>query len=280
MRRWWSRYRLLVINDRTFEERFSIRLTRMNVLLLSLGAFVIVAGVVVVAFIFTPLKKMVPGYGDQGLRRYALRSTQLADSLSRALAMQEDHLENIRRVLTGEIAPDSAAQLRPLATLPGAADLKPSTSDSLLREQVQREAAYDLSGDAATAGRQGITGMVFFPPLRGVVTQHFDRQQGHLGVDVVTKPDDAVKVALDGTVTMASWTSDGGHVIVVQHANNVLSIYKHNSVLLKKVGDHVKGGEAIAIVGNSGELSDGPHLHFELWYDGEPLDPQRYIVFQ
>jgi murein DD-endopeptidase MepM/ murein hydrolase activator NlpD len=120
----------------------------------------------------------------------------------------------------------------------------------------------------------------FFPPLRGIVTTTFDRSEGHYGIDVVTKADAAVKSCLDGTVTLASWTTDAGHVIQVQHRYNLVSLYKHNSTLLRKVGDRVKAGEAIAIVGNSGELTTGPHLHFELWLNGEPVDPQAYMVFQ
>lgn len=270
-----------MINDGTFEERFSIRLTRMNVLLLSAGTFTVVAAVVTVLIMFTPLRRLVPGYSDQELRQYAFRSTELADSLQRELASHEAWLGNLRGLLTGEVAADSAAQLRTLTDLPGAGDLQASRSDSARRERLGADGAFDVVDDAsASAGRRELEGIVFFPPLRGVVSQAFDPAEGHTGVDVVTKPDDAVKATLDGTVTMASWTSDGGHVIVVQHRNDLVSIYKHNAVLLKKTGDPVKGGEAIAIVGNSGELSDGPHLHFELWLAGQPIDPQRCIVFQ
>ncbi|MFT3884416.1 MAG: M23 family metallopeptidase [Flavobacteriales bacterium] len=113
-----------------------------------------------------------------------------------------------------------------------------------------------------------------------MVTSTYDRQDGHFGVDIVTKADEAVKACLDGTVVLASWTSDAGYVMQVQHGNDLVSVYKHNAVLLKRAGDRVKAGEAIAIVGNSGELTTGPHLHFELWSHGEPLDPQAYMVFK
>lgn len=276
-----SKYRLLLINDRTFEERFSIRLSRINVLLLALGGAFLLSALVTSAIVFTPLKKMVPGYSDHDLRRYALRSTLLADSLARVLPMQEAYVENLRRVLTGEVRPDSAGQLRPVASLPTGNDLRPSRTDSLMRQRMTDEETYSLDPEHAGAGKgRDLPGIVFFPPLRGVVTENYDRPKGHLGVDIVTKPDEAVKAALDGTVVFASWTSDGGHVIQVQHANDLLTIYKHNAVLLKKVGDRVKGGEAIAITGDSGELSDGPHLHFELWMAGNPIDPRQYIVFQ
>lgn len=278
--KWRSKYRLLMINDRTFEERFSIRLTRINVLLLALGAFTLVASIVTLVILYTPLKKLVPGYSDHDLKRFARTSTMMADSLSRVLPLQEEYLDNIRRVLQGEVVVDSAAQLRPVRQVPGAGDLVASPADSALRERLQREVAYDLSDQGSGAGRRELPGIVFFPPLRGLVTEGFDPKNAHYGVDIVTKPDDAVKAALDGTVTLSSWTSDGGHVIVLQHANDLVTVYKHNSVLLKKTGDRVKGGEAIAIVGNSGEQTDGPHLHFELWSAGEVIDPQRHIVFE
>jgi murein DD-endopeptidase MepM/ murein hydrolase activator NlpD len=125
-----------------------------------------------------------------------------------------------------------------------------------------------------------LAGIFFFPPLRGIVTSTFDMKLDHFGVDVVAQANAAVKACLAGTVTLSSWTTDAGHVLQVQHPNDLISIYKHNSVLLKKVGDKVKAGEAIAIVGDSGELTSGPHLHFELWLDGTPVDPQAFMVFQ
>jgi murein DD-endopeptidase MepM/ murein hydrolase activator NlpD len=150
-----------------------------------------------------------------------------------------------------------------------------------MREKVRTDEAYALDGAAAGEGKErGLTGVFFFPPIRGLVTSTYERGSGHFGIDIVTKKDEAVKATLDGTVVLASWTSDGGHVLQVQHRNDLVSVYKHNSVLLKKVGDKVKAGEAIAIVGDSGELTTGPHLHFELWLNGEPIDPQAYMVFK
>lgn len=278
--KWRSKYRLLLINDRTFEERFSVRLTRLNVLLLGVGAFSIVAAVVALTIMYTPLKRFVPGYSDHDLQVFARESTLMADSLARVLPWQELYLANIQRVLRGEATVDSTTRLRPLERVPGATELSASTADSLLRERLRREVAYDISGATDAGGRRELPGIVFFPPLRGLVTEGFDPRNGHHGVDIVTKPDDPVKAALDGTVTLASWTSDGGNVIVLQHANDLVTVYKHNSVLLKEPGDRVKGGEAIAIVGNSGEQSDGPHLHFELWSSGNPVDPARYMAFE
>ncbi|MBL7962853.1 MAG: M23 family metallopeptidase [Flavobacteriales bacterium] len=276
-----SKYRFLVIDDGTFEERVSIRLNRINVLLIGLGLFIITAAFVAMVIVLTPLKRYIPGYTDPELVRFAQRSAQLADSLQRVVPVQQLYIENMRRVLSGEVTPDSALQYRSLARVPGPEALVPGGRDSSLRRSVQRDEAYSLSADSRTsAGFRGLSGIFFFPPLRGTVSSNFDRALGHFGVDIVTAPDEAVKACLDGTVTLASWTTDGGHVIQIQHANDLVSVYKHNSVLLKKVGDRVKGGEVVSIVGNSGELTTGPHLHFELWHNGEPVDPAAYMALQ
>jgi murein DD-endopeptidase MepM/ murein hydrolase activator NlpD len=205
---------------------------------------------------------------------------QLADSLQDALAVRDLYIANLRLVLNGELPADSTNVLRPVERQPDAADLSASEADSVLRERVRREQAYAVNTGEAGGKAAGLAGIIFFPPLRGIVTSAYERSDGHYGIDIVTKADEAVKATLDGTVVMASWTSDGGHVLQVQHRNDLVSVYKHNSVLLKKVGDKVKAGEAVAIVGDSGELTTGPHLHFELWLDGEPIDPQAYMVFK
>lgn len=281
LRKLKSKYRLLLINDRTFEERFSVRLSRLNVLLLAIAAFTLHGALVTAVIVLTPLKRYIPGYADQETKRNAYRSTLLADSLALRLADQELYVANLKRVLSGEVLTDSTPPSARLQQMPTAADLTASAKDSLLRAKVQREDAYALSEDnkGVSAGRE-LAGIFFFPPLRGIVTSTFEKRTGHFGIDVVAKANEAVKACLDGTVTLASWTTDGGHVLQIQHRGDLVSVYKHNSVLLKKVGEKVKAGEAIAIVGDSGELTTGPHLHFELWLNGESIDPQAYMVFQ
>lgn len=281
LRKLKSKYRLLLINDSTFEERFSIRLSRLNVLLLAIGAFTLHGLLVAAVIVLTPLKRYIPGYADQETKINAYRSTLMADTLDRRMAEQALYISNVQRVLRGELPADTAERMRPVQRMPTAAELRPGPQDSLLRQRLQQEEAYVLSEATGAAGEgRALAGVFFFPPLRGIVTTTFDRRQGHFGIDVVAKANEPVKVCLDGTVTLASWTSDGGHVMQVQHRGDLVSVYKHNSVLLKRVGDKVKAGEAVAIVGDSGELSTGPHLHFELWLNGEPIDPQAYMVFK
>lgn len=280
LRKLRDKYRLLLINDSTFEERFSIRLTRMNVLLLAVGAFVITALLVSAVIVYTPLKRYIPGYSDQETKLNAYKSTVMADSLELQVRERDLYIENLRKVLRGELPADSATLFNPVDVRPTQADLLPSRSDSLLRAKVAKEEEYSLVEGRATSERRELAGVYFFAPVRGIVTSTFDRGEGHYGIDVVTKADAAVKACLAGTVVLASWTTDAGHVLQVQHTNGLSSVYKHNSVLLKKVGEKVKAGEAVAIVGNSGELTSGPHLHFELWLNGEPVDPRGYMVFE
>lgn len=280
LRKLKDRYRLLLINDSTFEERFTMRLNRLNVLLLGVGAFLAYGAFVTAVIVFTPLKRYIPGYADQETKWNAYRSLLLADSLEVELQQRDRYLSDLRAVLSGEMKADSAILFRSLEAKPGAADLEPGRADSLLRAKVAKEEAFSITEGRATADRRELAGVFFFPPVRGIVTSTFERQNGHHGIDIVAKADAAVKACLSGTVIMGSWTTDAGHVLQIQHTNDLVSIYKHNSVLLKKVGDKVKAGEAIAIVGNSGELTTGPHLHFELWLNGEAVDPQAYMVFE
>jgi len=275
-----NKYRLLLINDSTFEERFSVRLTRMNVLLLAAGAFAFTALLVGTIIVYTPLKRYIPGYSDQETKLNAYRSTVMADSLELQVRERDLYIDNLRKVLRGELPADTATLFDPVDVKPSAADLLPGRSDSLLRAKVAKEEEYSLVEGRATTERRELAGVYFFAPIRGIVTSTFDRGKAHYGIDIVTKADAAVKACLAGTVLLASWTTDAGHVLQVQHTNGLTSVYKHNSVLLKKVGDQVKAGEAVAIVGDSGELTTGPHLHFELWLNSEPVDPQGYMVFE
>ncbi len=274
-----SRYRLVLIDERDFRERFSFRLNRLSFLVFTVVAFVLYGTMVAAVIVLTPLKRYIPGYSGQETKLNAYRSTMLADSLEAVAGAQRAYIENLRAVLTGDVAADSV-QLRPSLLKPGPQDLKPGAADSALRAKVAQEERYSLVEGRATTERRELASVLFVPPVTGVITAEFDRALGHYGIDVVTTADAAVKSCLAGTVTLASWTTDAGYVLQVQHTNGVTSLYKHNRVLLKKVGDRVKAGEALAIVGNTGENSTGPHLHFELWHNGEPVDPQAYMAFK
>ncbi|MBS1938958.1 MAG: M23 family metallopeptidase [Bacteroidetes bacterium] len=282
LRKLRSKYRAVLINESTYEERFSFRLSRMNVILLAVVLFIINAVFVAAVIVYTPLKQYIPGYSNQKVKMNAYRAVLTADSLDQAMAVRDLYINNLRNVLSGHLPADSVTLSAPMVKAPAAADLMPSKADSAMRVKIRAAEAYSVhsAGAPTSLDRLGLPGLLFFPPLRGVVTSTFSPAERHYGVDIVAKADEAVSACLDGTVIMASWTSDAGYVVAVQHTLDLVSLYKHNAVLLKKTGDAVKAGEAIAIVGNSGELTTGPHLHFELWSGGKPVDPQTYIGFK
>lgn len=280
LKRMRSKYRLVLIDDRTFEERFSFKLNRLSVLVFTVLTFLLYGALIVCVIVFTPLKRFIPGYSDQETKLNAYRSTLAADSLEQVARAQELYIANLRGILTGDLPADSVAKLTPSDIKPRPEDLLPGRNDSLLRARVLEEEQYSLVEDRGTTERRELASLLFVPPVQGIVTAAFDRGKGHYGIDIVTQPDAAVKACLSGTVILASWTTDAGNVLQLQHSNGLTSIYKHNSVLLKKAGDRVKAGEAIAIVGSTGENSTGPHLHYELWHNGEPVDPGAYVVFK
>lgn len=271
---------MVVMNEETFEERVSLVLSPLNVFVVagSLILFLIVGTIYLIAF--TGLREYIPGYADVNMRRGMVNLALKADSLERAIKMKDDFILNVQNVITGNIKDEKGANPKDTtnkyATVSGAK----SRADSLFRAEIEsQDKSYSLSVTDGLTNRNDISSFFFFSPLNGVVSSSFNLDESHYGVDVTAPKNEAVKATLDGTVVMVGWTLEDGYVIQVQHSNNVVSIYKHNSALLKKTGERVDAGEAISIVGNSGELTSGPHLHFELWYNGSPINPQEYINF-
>ena len=275
-----NKYRLVVMNDETFEERASLRLSPLNVFVF-LGTLIITFITLTIYVIaFTGLREYIPGYTDVTVRKKAVENFNKTDSLSHLLAAQDLFIANLQQILSGNIDKEiiidtvKSSQLYDSITV-----LKKIPEDSLLRREIENQDKYNLGvNEASNTG--GISNFYFFTPVKGTITTTFNPEQKHFGVDVVSSPDAIIKSALDGTVVLSEWTSQTGYVIAVQHSNNLFSIYKHNSALLKSVGNVVKAGDVIAIIGNTGELTSGPHLHFELWYNGAPVNPSDYIPFQ
>jgi len=275
-----NKFRLVVMNDQTLEEKFSLRLTPMNILVFG-GTFVLSLIVVTLYLIaFTPLREYIPGYTDVHLRRNVLSVARKADSLDYQMKAQERYLANLLDVLESKEDTLKAVPARMdgqgLDTL---RRLERSVEDSLLRMQMEAADRFELDEASARPFSAGIGSTAFFTPLKGTITSRYDASQKHYGIDVVSNANEVIKSALDGTVVMANFTSETGYVIGIQHPNNIFTFYKHNSALLKKVGDFVKAGEVVAIIGNTGEHSTGPHLHFELWYNGSPVNPVEFISF-
>ncbi|NQV02063.1 MAG: M23 family metallopeptidase [Bacteroidia bacterium] len=205
------------------------------------------------------------------------------DSIGKALTSKDLFIENLKRVVSGEqIVEDRAL---PKDTDARYADIRLTRSqeDSLLRVEIENQSKYSLyrieSSDKTTKRSQTLGNLLFFTPIKGVITNEFDADRQHFGIDIVSKKNEAIKSVLNGTVIISTWTVETGYVIGIQHPHGIVSFYKHNSALLKRVGDIVKAGEAIAIIGETGELTTGPHLHFELWSQGTPVNPQDFISF-
>ena len=266
------------MNDDTFEETFSLRLTPLGVLTF-IGSITIVMAIIVISLVaFTPLREYIPGYADVNMRRNLITISLRSDSLERALIERNQFLDNINNVLSGNIKSDSTANPSTNDTLQGNLPMKASSKEEELKKSIESREKYSLTFEPE-AGKNGLSNFFFFTPLKGQIIASFDPKKQHFGIDIVGPENEAIKVTLDGMVILATWSSETGYTIAVQHSNNLISVYKHNSVLLKKTGDHVKAGEPIAIIGNSGEQTSGPHLHFELWYNGAAIDPQNYMLY-
>lgn len=277
-----NRFRFVVLNDETFEEKFSLSLTRNNVwVFLGVISFTLIF-LTAAAIIYTPLKYFIPGFGDYNYRGQILQLQFKTDSLQDALQARALWLENIANVASGNID-----TVRPKANTGGKIDKahiklnEVTAEDQELRKQVEEEDNYSLSfGASQNSGAvDEVKQMHLMSPVEGYVTDEYDKKKEHYGIDIAAKQDAPVKAVLDGKVISATYTLETGYVIEIQHKNDLISMYKHNSRLLKKVGSFVKAGEVVAFVGNTGELSTGPHLHFELWHDGRSLNPKDYIVF-
>jgi murein DD-endopeptidase MepM/ murein hydrolase activator NlpD len=276
-----SKYRLVILNADTFEEKIAFQLSRLNVFIVIVTASVLLVIVTTYIIAFTPLKEFIPGYGSQSER--TLRDLMLkADSLEQDLRQKDLYIYNIKNIIEGKEIVDKLPE-KPDSSASNYGDIsfKKSKEDSLLRVEVESQQKYNLSEsvDVGSAGVSSISNLFFFTPLKGLVTNNFNPSDGHNGIDIVAKKNEAIKATLDGTVVFASWTLKTGYTIAIQHKENLISVYKHNSALMKHEGDHVNAGEVIAIIGETGELSTGPHLHFELWFNGSPVNPKDYMVF-
>tara|TARA_R110002111_G_scaffold49029_6_gene86786 strand:- start:389 stop:1258 length:870 start_codon:yes stop_codon:yes gene_type:complete len=272
------KYRLVILNESTFEEKISFKLSRMNVFVTGSLFIIGLIGFTILLIAFTPLREYIPGYSSTKLKRQATELTYRTDSLVATLNYTNRYLENIRKVLRGdiennEINRDSLFDQYKLD--PSTIDLTPIKEDSLLRAQVDLEDKYNLFERNINS-----PGQVLFSPLAGIISQDFNTENKHFAVDVVAPMGSPIKAVANGTVIFAEWTAETGYVIILEHMDGLLSVYKHNGSLNKGQGDVVLSGEVIASVGNTGELTTGPHLHFELWSNGSPIDPLNFIDFK
>lgn len=264
-------------DNETHKYLWSIRFTKTSLFVSVLTVLVMLTVATYCVIAYTPVRTFIPGYPDARTKRAAIQNAIKVDSLEKVIHRWEIYSENIKRAVEGKapIKIDSIIKASSKETAVSADQTLLQKQDSLLREQVKEEERFEIS----QRGRRDlpIEGLHFFTPLKGVISQGYDPV--HPYIDITAPAGSVVKATLDGTVIYAGWNEETGNTIQIQHSDDLISIYKHNEKLLKKTGDKVKAGTSIALVGNTGDVSTGTHLHFELWHKGEAVDPTRYIKF-
>ncbi len=274
----FTKNRLVILNEDTFEEVFSLRLTLMNVFVVATVGAIIIIFVTTYIIAFTPLREYIPGYASTKLKRDATELALKSDSLEFALRKNEAYIASIQKVLTGDLDYAKFSKDSILASEindPENVNLEPTEAELELRAQVAQEDKYNLFEQAKAKA-----GPVLFAPVKGLVTQRYNTKEKHLAVDIALAKDTPIKAILNGTVLFADWTPTTGNVIILRHNNGFISVYKHLASMTAAQGDVVRTGEVIALAGSTGKESTGVHLHFELWKDGYPIDPTQFIQFE
>ena len=276
LRKLKNKYRLIVYNDTTLEQVWYMRISRLNILSIFAPLLLILIVLIVVLIAFTPLREFIPGYPDDNTRRQIVYNALKADSLEKVILSWDRYFDNVSSILAGK-DPAPIEQ-----TLPDTLLGKQSRSsvlvskDSLFRAQVEREEQFNLS--VQNSKKKDFDNLLFYPPVKGAITDAFNLSDGHFGIHISTDAGIAVNSILEGTVLATYWTLDEGYTIMIQHTDNLISVYKQAARLLKKTGDRVAPGEAIAFMGTPSDVNEKIELHFELWHNGSPINPSIYIT--
>lgn len=243
-----SKFKIVIVHPETYEEQGGFNMSKMNFWVILLVYSLIIIIITTCIIVFTPLRELIPGYTDVTLKRRLYNVEQRADSIERVFHQEDLYIENIKRLLNDE--------------------------------EIDSDIKFDYPGTPAVNNDDKSILPTFFVPIKGLITNHFNSNNKHFGIDVVSNSDAVIKAAADGTVIFSEWSVEGGYVIGIQHKRNIISIYKHNATLLRHEGDVVKAGDAIAVLGGGGTTSTGPHLHFEMWYNGHAINPEDYMSFE
>ena len=270
------KYKLTIVNENTLEEIVGLRVSKLNGLSVLLSVLTVLFLIAACIIAFTPLRNYLPGYMNSEVRSQIVGNALRVDSLQQVLNRQNLYIMNIQDIFSGNIPVDSVQTLDSLTTVRKDTLMERTKREEEFRRQYEETEKYNLT---SITSQPDVTGLIQYRPTRGMVSDRFDAEKKHYGTDIAANPNESVLATMDGTVILSTYTAETGYLIGVQHSQDLISVYKHCGSLLKKEGDRVKGGEAIALVGNSGTLSTGPHLHFELWYKGHPVNPEKYIVF-
>ena len=268
-------YRLVIQEEKTYEEKFSLKLSRSNVFLIGTFISLIIVSITTVIIFFTPVREYIPGYDTTKMRVQAINNLEKLDSLINQLSTNENYLESVFKTINGEeyknIYTNESQRISvDLSEL----DMSLRAEDSILRKIVEREDKFNV----IESETQKLT-LEMSPPARGIIIDSFNSSVKHYGVDIVLKEQTPVKAIADGIVLLSEWTIDSGHTVIVYHRDQLTSVYKHNYLSKVKTGDYVKQGQVVALSGNTGELTSGPHLHFELWDSNGPINPEDLIIF-
>ena len=277
----WKRvrfkYKLSFINENTLEEVWSFRLSLFSAFVTLTVYAISLITITALIIIMTPIRNYLPGYLDVEVRKEIMENALRADSLERMIQIQDLYLRNVTQIMSGEIELDSIRRIDSLAQTDVDYQIPRSEAEQAYVKDFEQDEKYNLTVLDVNASHSNT--FLFYKPVNGMVSSRYQADIRHFGIDIAAKPNESVLATLDGTVVYAGYDPNEGNVIQLQHKNGFISIYKHNETLLKEPGQNVVAGEAIALVGNSGVLSTGPHLHFELWLEGKPVNPEDYIVF-
>jgi murein DD-endopeptidase MepM/ murein hydrolase activator NlpD len=274
----FTKNRLVILNEDTFEEIFSLRLTLMNVFVVATVGAILIIFITTYIIAFTPLREYIPGYASTQLKKDATNLAIKSDSLTKALQKNEAYIASVKKILIGDLDYAKFNKDSIIATAKEAIsdeEMQATDEEKKLIEDVAREDKYNLFEKAKPK-----VNAVLFAPVKGSITEKFNPRNKHFAVDVAVPKNTPIKTVLSGTVLFADWTPTNGNVIIVRHNNGFISVYKHAASLTASQGDNVKTGEVIALAGSTGQESTGIHLHFELWKDGFPIDPSIFISFE
>ena len=278
LKRIFNDYKVVVSSEDTFEEKLSFKANKINVIIIMLVYSIILISFTISIVFFTQLREMVPGYSSSDLLNRAIYLTKKTDSLEQQIALNNKFYKSIEDVLSGninEFIPRDELSIDSNLIKQGVVTISPNSQDSILRKYVENEEKFNLTNNELI-----IENKMFFSPIKGEITQNFNYNENHFAIDIAADIGTPVKSVLDGKIIFSEWSLETGYVVVIDHGENIISVYKHNSKTLKEQNDFVQAGEVIAYSGNQGNLSSGPHLHFELWKNGTPIDPEPLLNFK
>ena len=278
LKRIFNDYKVVVSSEDTFEEKLSFKANKINAFIIMLLYSIILIAFTISIVFFTQLREMVPGYSSSDLLNRAIYLTKKTDSLEQQIALNNKFYKSIEDVLSGnvdEFVSRDELSIDSNLISPDIFKISPNLQDSILRQYVENEDKFNLTNNELV-----IENKMFFSPIKGEITQSFNFNENHFAIDIAADIGTPVKSVLDGKIIFSEWSLETGYVVVIDHGENIISVYKHNSKTLKEQNDFVQAGEVIAYSGNQGNLSSGPHLHFELWKNGTPIDPEPLLNFK